>query len=125
MVECRFVGLAYARSEDTRQARRVVYRHLAPDELCCGLGSVPLSNFRSGFEEDILLNGVIATLARDHLPAFQGNSGDMIPSFADVGTVHTDGDLLSRSNQGNLACILRAGEMAFVPSLCPMPTPQA
>ncbi|CAE7639014.1 unnamed protein product [Symbiodinium sp. CCMP2456] len=31
------------------------------------------------------------------------NSGDMIPSFADVGTVHTDGDLLSRSNQGELA----------------------
>eukprot|EP00439_Symbiodinium_sp_Y106_P019565 s3096_g2.t1 len=66
--------------EDSRQARRVVHRHLAPDELCCRLGS-----------------------ARDHLRAFQGTSGDMIPSFADVGTVHTDGDLLSRSNQGELA----------------------
>ena len=37
----------------------------------------------------------------------------MIPSFADVGTVHTDGDLLSRSNQGYLACILREGRWLF------------
>ncbi|CAE7763253.1 unnamed protein product [Symbiodinium sp. CCMP2592] len=50
------------------------------------LGSVILSNTSEWFLFSVL-----------------GNSGDMIPSFADVGTVHTDGDLLSRSNQGELA----------------------